>query len=68
MRLVHHLQPHIRMAGLIQWAGAAQMEATQLTLGKLYQGRVLLEVMAEHHHRIVSRFRFDANPKRIAPT
>lgn len=46
MRLVHHLQPHIRMAWLIQWAGAAQMEATQLTLGKLHQGRELLKANA----------------------
>jgi hypothetical protein len=56
------------MAGLIQWASAAQMEATQLTLGELHQCRVLLEVIAKHRHRIVSRLRFDANPKRIAPT
>jgi hypothetical protein len=55
------------MAGLIQWAGAAQMEATQLTLSKLHQGGVLLEVIAKHRHRIASRLRFDANPKRIAP-
>jgi hypothetical protein len=55
------------MAWLIQVAGAAQIEPTQLTLSKLNQGWVPLEVIAEHRHRIVSRLRFDANPKRIAP-
>jgi hypothetical protein len=46
-RAIRHLKPHIRVAWLIERAGATQIEAAQLTLRQLHQERVLLQVIAK---------------------